>query len=76
MRCELCRGLPAKHEPDHLEVCSKCMTRMRVALTGMIDMFERHIDGRKGPDNAAQRYDFARTVLHDLGTRADDEGAL
>jgi hypothetical protein len=74
MRCELCRGLPGKHDPDHLEVCSTCMTRVRVALAGMVDMFERHIDGREGPDNSAQRWDLARAVLHDLGVRPGEDG--
>jgi hypothetical protein len=36
---------------------------VRDALRGMVDMFERHIDGRPGPDDAAVRWDAARAAL-------------
>ena len=32
-------------------------------LRDMVDMFERHIDGRPGPDDAAQRWDAARAAI-------------
>jgi len=37
--------------------------RLRAALTGMVDMFERHITGKEGPDDAAVRWDRARDAL-------------
>jgi len=40
--------------------------RLLDALRDMVDMFERHIDSREGPDNAAERYDTARAVLDEL----------
>jgi hypothetical protein len=33
------------------------------ALVEMVDMFERHLDGRTGPDDAAQRWDNARAAI-------------
>lgn len=33
------------------------------ALRDMVDMFERHIDGRPGPDDAAMRWDAARDAI-------------
>ncbi len=33
------------------------------ALAGMMDMFERHLNGLAGPDDAAARYDRARAAL-------------
>lgn len=33
------------------------------ALAGMVDMFERHIEGRPGPDDAAMRWDAARSAI-------------
>ena len=33
------------------------------ALVDMVDMFERHIDGRTGPDDAAARWDNARAAI-------------
>ena len=33
------------------------------ALQRMVDMFERHIDGRPGPDDAAARWDCARAAI-------------
>ena len=33
------------------------------SLEGMVDMFERHIDGREGPDDAADRWDNARDAI-------------
>lgn len=33
------------------------------ALHGMVDMFERHIEGREGPDDVAHRWDVARAAL-------------
>lgn len=33
------------------------------ALESMVDMFERHIDGRPGPDDAAARWDDARAAI-------------
>lgn len=33
------------------------------ALADMVDMWERHIDGRPGPDDAAARWDQARQAL-------------
>jgi hypothetical protein len=33
------------------------------ALESMVDMFERHIDGREGPDDAACRWDAARDAI-------------
>jgi hypothetical protein len=33
------------------------------SLREMVDMFERHIDGRPGPDDAAARWDRARDAL-------------
>jgi hypothetical protein len=32
-------------------------------LEGMVDMFERHIGGREGPDDAADRWDNARDAI-------------
>jgi len=29
----------------------------------MVDMFERHIEGRPGPDDAADRWDCARAAI-------------
>jgi len=29
----------------------------------MVDMFERHIEGREGPDDAAIRWDMARAAI-------------
>lgn len=39
------------------------------ALADMVDMFERHIDGRPGPDNAAERWDNARKALEQAEAR-------
>jgi len=33
------------------------------ALESMVDMFERHIDGREGPDDAADRWDAAQAAI-------------
>jgi len=33
------------------------------ALAGMVDMFERHVSGRSGPDDAAARWDAARAAI-------------
>lgn len=33
------------------------------ALASMVEMFERHMDGRPGPDDAAQRWDAARAAI-------------
>ena len=33
------------------------------SLIDMIDMFNRHISGQPGPDNAADRWDHARAAL-------------
>lgn len=33
------------------------------AIRSMVDMFERHIDGREGPDDAAARWDKARAAI-------------
>ena len=33
------------------------------SLRLMVDMFERHIDGRPGPDDAATRWDSARAAI-------------
>jgi len=33
------------------------------ALRRMVDMFERHIDARPGPDDAADRWDCARAAI-------------
>ena len=33
------------------------------ALKSMVDMFERHIEGREGPDDAAVRWDNAREAI-------------
>jgi hypothetical protein len=51
---------------DYSHVIARDVKDMRSiidALKGMIDMFERHIAGREGPDDAAQRYDRARDAL-------------
>lgn len=33
------------------------------SLHDMVEMFQRHIDGKPGPDDAAERFDRAREVL-------------
>lgn len=33
------------------------------SLELMVDMFERHIEGRPGPDDAANRWDLARAAI-------------
>jgi len=33
------------------------------SLIVMVEMFERHIDGRPGPDDAAQKWDDARDAI-------------
>lgn len=40
-------------------------------LEAMVDMFERHIDGREGPDDAAARWDSARAAIS--SARGGDE---
>ena len=40
------------------------------ALADMVDMFERHIDGRPGPDDAGQRWDAARAAIAKATGRA------
>lgn len=40
-----------------------------VSLRDMTDMFERHINGQEGPDDAAQRYDAAREALKNAGVQ-------
>ena len=37
--------------------------RLLESLRLMVDMFERHIDGREGPDDAAARWDMAREAI-------------
>ncbi len=36
---------------------------MLEALKGMEDMFRRHIEGREGPDDAAQLWDAAQAAI-------------
>ncbi len=36
---------------------------MLEALAAMVDMFERHIEGRSGPDDASNRWDMARAAI-------------
>jgi hypothetical protein len=38
------------------------------SLKQMVDMFERHIDGREGPDDAAERWDNARAAISNAYT--------
>ena len=40
------------------------------ALRRMVDMFERHLDGRVGPDDAAGRWDSARDAIAKAEGRA------
>lgn len=40
-----------------------CHDELVHALKGMVDMFERHINGKPGPDDAAMRWDRARNIL-------------
>lgn len=40
-----------------------CHDELIHALKGMVEMFEYHIKGQPGPDDAAQRWDRARSIL-------------
>jgi len=40
-----------------------CHDELVHSLRDMVDMFERHIKGQPGPDDAAQRWDRARSIL-------------
>ncbi len=56
--------VPIKHG-DHVlnALLIAAAPELLEALTSMVDMFERHIDGRPGPDDAAQRWDAARSAI-------------
>ena len=43
--------------------CERQHAAMLAALRGMVDMFERHIESREGPDDAALRWDAARAAI-------------
>jgi len=40
-----------------------CHDELIHALKGMVEMFGRHVEGKPGPDDAAQRWDRARSIL-------------
>jgi hypothetical protein len=38
-------------------------SELLIALKRMVEMFELHIDGKEGPDDAADRWDKARLAI-------------
>lgn len=51
---------------DRVTALTQVGTALASSLAAMIDVFERHISGRPGPDDVAKRWDDARDALSDF----------
>jgi len=67
---------PGEDMPGTVEVANARLIaaapELLAALELMVDMFERHINGQEGPDDAADRWDAARAAI-DKATNQGDE---